>query len=261
MSPVGAIAGKLVSIAPPVEAAAGLGADVADLPIGALGPCGAVATGESCHGVELGGMIGHCTCVNLSETATLIELKQLLADVTGVAVTPVSVWTAANSALLVQWADAASGLFFPDVRRWWASGYVRVSDLVQRTASNGVYPTGAGILALCDQAGLLVETPEGLRPGPDAELFPHIGAALARFYSIVHPNAEEGMAVYPPVLGEAAGQEPAPLEPGGTPLLVPQVRLSLGRSPALQWLVAAACAAAGAGVAIAALRSPWLRTL
>lgn len=232
------------------QAAAGLGdIDVVDLPVGDLGPCGNLDTGTACRGVELGGILAHCTCVNLSETATMLELKQMVTDATGLSTVAASVWTAADQAALLAWADEDSGLFLPDVRRWWRSGYVSADDLLQRTSDGGVYPTGAGILALADRAGCLQDGPSGLEMGPGCTRFPAIAAALGRFYSIVTPSAEDGIAVYPPPFGEAVGPVD-PLIPGGDPTeVLVLVRLPEGRRGGVEWL---GWSLAGAAVAAAA---------
>ncbi len=252
-----AVGAKLVSIDPPVQAAAGLGAvDVADLPVGDLGACGNLPTGTPCRGVELGGILAHCTCINLSETPASIELKQMVTDVTGLSTDGTAVWTSTDQAALLAWADEASGLYLPDVRRWWKSGWVSVDDLLQRTASEalqtpglpGAYPTGAGILALADAVGCLVDGDTGLQLGPGCARFPALSSAITRYFSILTPNPEEGISVYPPTFGEPP-EPPPEVIPGGDPYEL-LARLPDARRGGLEWL---GWLLAGAAVAAAVI--------
>lgn len=252
-----AVGAKLVSLDPPTQAAAGLGGiDVLDLPVGDLSVCGNLATGESCRGLELGGIIAHCTCVNLSQAAPVLELKQMLTDVTGLPTDAATTWTAKDETALLAWADDAAGLHLPDVQRWWASGWVSVDDLLQRTQDGRPYPTGAGVLALADAAGCLADGDAGLEPGPGCERFPSIGSALERYFDVVLPDPEEGLAVYPPAFGEPTSP-PVEVVPGGNPLELPlarDVRLPQRPEARLQWLGWSLAGAATAAAAWALAR-------
>lgn len=244
------LAGKIVGVR-------GLGAiDIAELPVGDLAPCAAYETGAACRGMTAGGIAGHCTCVNLSEIDTALELKQLLTDVTGISTVLWDAWTGADELVLLAWAESATGLYLPDVNRWWRSGLVGDEDLLRRTPGPGLgraYPSGAGILALLDEAGC-IELGDGLpHPGPCAR-YPRLRAALARYYSIVSPDPEDGISVYPPVFGESSAAAP-PIEPGGPVPTAATLRVSVGGPPPLQWLPWSLAGAALAATAWGVWRS------
>lgn len=246
------VGAKIVSLDPAVQASAGLGdIDVFDLDVGDLAPCANTPTGEPCRGMEAGGILQHCTCINFSDTDTLLELKQMVSDASGRTTTLAGVWTQADEAALLAWADEDSGFFLPDVQRWWRSGYVSVDDLVQRTQSGWAYPTGPGVLALADRAGCLQDGDRGLEVGPGCGRFPRVRKALERLLSVIHGAPEEGLAVYPPLFGATSQADPPQIEPGGvTPtedtlnVLVP-----VAGGVQVHWLVWSAAGAAAAAAA------------
>ena len=241
------VGAKIVSLDPVLQASAGLGdIDVFDLDVGDLAPCANIPTGEPCRGMEAGGILQRCACINFSETDTLLELKQMVSDATGRTTTLAGVWTQADEAALLAWADEDSGFFLPDVRRWWRSGYVSVDDLVQRTQSGWAYPTGPGVLALADRAGCLQDGDAGLELGPCGR-FPHLRKALERLLSVIHGAPEEGLAVYPPLFGEIGEAHPPQIEPGGvTPTEDTLVLVPLSGRLQVHWLVWSAAGAAAA---------------
>lgn len=245
-----ALGAKIVALDPAVQAAAGLGQiDVfEDLSEGDLSRCSKISTGRDCRGFTFGGILGRCVCLNLAETDTMLELKQLLSDVTGEPTTKSSVWTPEDERILLGWAEETAGVHPPSIQRPWLGGLVGVDDLLQRTSGGIAYPTGAGVLALLDVAACIVETQEGLAVAAPCRRYPRLSDAVTKVLSMpggIDPSAQIG--VFPYIYG-VPSTTPPPIQPGGeTPTGVElDVELAGGRWSPVWWSLL------GAGAVLAA---------
>lgn len=220
---------KIVSMRAPVQAAAGLEELGSELAVGELGPCGNLATGSPCRGFEAGGVLARCICVNLQNEDTVAEVKQLLSDASGAAVSRSIVWTAADQQVLADWAESLAGVHAPDVRHPWRSGIVTVAELLQRTEIGDIYPTGQGILALLDGAGCM---PDEATVCPS---FPVLtGAIDALREGAGALNELDSIKVYPPYFGETSGTQQ--IQPGQSPPAGAELFVDLGLKQSSHWL-------------------------
>lgn len=251
------VGAKIVSLTPAYQAAASVGAiDIFDdLDVGNLGECAGRATGEPCRAFTGGGILDWCVCINLSENQTLLELKQLVSDVTGQTMSGGFAWTTADEDVLLAWADDESGLHSPSMRHPWIGGWIGVSELLQRTESSWAYPTGRGILALLERTGCLAVN--GGVGGCDK--YPRLMSAVSELGTAGGQGAGfERVVLYPPRFG-AVAREPGPIEPGGDVPDATRIELELqGATP----LSGAVWGLVGVGVVVGAyalVTRPWRR--
>lgn len=230
------LSGKIVSMRAPVQAQAGLDDVRGELEIGDLAACGNLPTGAPCRGFEGGGVLGRCVCVNLSDAETSAEVKQLVATAAGRPMSKSVVWTFADQEVLAGWAEEYSGVYLPDLRRPWRSGYVSVSDLLQRTAPGDAYPTGHALWALLDAAGC---------EPPDCPAYDRLSDAVAQVREGAGALDEvSALSVYPPRFGETSGNDT--IEPGEAPPTGDELHVDLEKRPGpwLGWGAAAVAVAA-----------------
>jgi len=203
-TPHSAMGAKLVSVDPLMQAAAGVGeTTLDDLPEGDLGVCGGVGTGDRCRGVLTS---SECMCINLSEPQTLLELKQLLTDVSGIATESVLVWTPNDEDALLSWVDSQTGLAMPSPSTPWTGGYITAGDLAQRTATGWAYPTGRAVLVMLSQTGCLRASDMG-----GCVKFPRLMQAVGRLH---YTSAIRMLRIYPPPLGAVIQAVREPAQPG-----------------------------------------------
>jgi len=186
----------------------GLGLTSWELDEGDLTRCGGTPTGSPCRGFAAGGIIEFCRCINLSDPATTADVKLALMRATGSAMSSGAIWTEDDEAVLLGWVEETAGLYLPDVRRPWLSGYVTASSLAHRTESGFAYPSARGILALLDHC-----IGEGFS---GCEAYAALNAAVGQLGVGVAPI--DALVVYPPIFGAPGGgpaparQEPLPPE-------------------------------------------------